>query len=51
VSSRTVWLGHLPKMITEIDLREHLETHGEINDINVRFQIDREIEFEFSFDF
>ena len=35
VSSRTLWLGHLPKMISEIDLREHLEPHGEINDINV----------------
>ncbi|CAF0841523.1 unnamed protein product [Didymodactylos carnosus] len=34
VSSRTLWLGHLPKMITEMDLRETLEPHGEINDIN-----------------
>jgi hypothetical protein len=35
VSSRTLWLGHLPKMISEMELREHLEPHGEINDINV----------------
>ncbi|CAF4599067.1 unnamed protein product [Rotaria sp. Silwood1] len=34
VSSRTLWLGHLPKIISEIDLREQLEPHGEINDIN-----------------
>ncbi|CAF4395534.1 unnamed protein product, partial [Rotaria sordida] len=35
VSSRTLWLGHLPKIISEIDLREQLEPHGEISDINV----------------
>ncbi|CAF0820081.1 unnamed protein product [Rotaria sordida] len=34
VSSRTLWLGHLPKIISEIDLREQLEPHGEISDIN-----------------
>ncbi|CAF0840128.1 unnamed protein product [Didymodactylos carnosus] len=34
VSSRTLWLGHLPKMVSESDLRETLEPHGEINDIN-----------------
>jgi RNA recognition motif-containing protein len=35
VSSRTLWLGHLPKMINEIDVREQLEPYGEISDINV----------------
>ncbi|UJR30075.1 hypothetical protein I4U23_017618 [Adineta vaga] len=34
VSSRTLWLGHLPKIISEIDLRETLEPHGQIEDIN-----------------
>ncbi|CAF1420059.1 unnamed protein product [Adineta ricciae] len=34
VSSRTLWLGHLPKIISEIDLRETLEPHGKIEDIN-----------------
>jgi hypothetical protein len=37
VSSRTLWVGHLPKMITEADVREQLEPHGEISDINVIF--------------
>ena len=36
MSSRTIWLGHLSKMITEADLREHLEPYGEISDINVK---------------
>lgn len=35
VSSRTLWIGHLPKMIAEADLREELGPYGEISDINV----------------
>jgi hypothetical protein len=41
VSSRTLWLGHLPKMISEIELREQLEPHGEINDINVNLILNK----------
>lgn len=37
VSSRTLWIGHLSKMITEADLREELGPYGEISDINVIF--------------
>ena len=38
VSSRTLRLGHFSKMISEVDLREHLEPHGDINDINVSIE-------------
>ena len=37
VSSRTLWIGHLSKMIAEADLREELGPYGEISDINVMF--------------
>ena len=35
VRSSTLWLGHWPKMISEVNRRERLEPHDDITDISV----------------